>query len=97
MKKAATFIIAKRSLGNVDDIKADDLGVWMHKGKPACKYRVSHLDSGEVFGAELTSDVGENAYELTRVYYHHKHNTTFRRTFFYVKGKFFTIYNNYRL
>ena len=57
VKKAATFIIAKRTSGNVDDIKADDLGVWMHKGKPARKYRVSRSDSGEVFGAELTSDV----------------------------------------
>ena len=33
----------------------------------------SSLDSGEVFGVELTSDVGENVYELTRVCYHHKH------------------------
>jgi len=50
----------------------------MHKGKPARKYKVSRLDSGEVFGEELTSDVGENVYELTRVYYLHKHSTTFR-------------------
>ena len=87
VQKAATFIIAKKSLGNVDDIKADDLGVWIHKGKPARNYRVSRLDSGKVFGVELTSNVGENVYKLTRVYYHHKHTPTFCRTFFHAKSK----------
>ena len=54
--------------------------------KPACNYRVNHLDFGEVFGVELTSDVGENVYELTRIYYHHKHTSTFCCTFFHAKS-----------
>lgn len=85
--KAATFIIAKKSVGNLDDIKADDLSVWIHKGKPIRKYRVHRLDSGEVYAVEPTSDVGENVYKLTRVYHHHKHTPTYRRTFFHAKGK----------
>lgn len=87
IQKAATFIIAKKSVGNVDDIKADDLGVWIHMGKPIRKYRICRLDSGEVYGVELTSDVGESVYELTRVYYHQKHTPTYRPHFFHTKGK----------
>ena len=34
VRRSATFIVATKYLGNGDDIKADDLGVWVHKGKP---------------------------------------------------------------
>ena len=89
VKRSATFIVARKSLGSTDDIKADDLGVWIHKGKPVRKYQVSRLDSGEVYGAELISsdDLAENVFQLTRIYYHHKHSPTFRRTIFFAKGK----------
>ena len=30
---ASTFVVANRVLGKVNDLKADDLGVWSHKGK----------------------------------------------------------------
>lgn len=90
VKRAATFIVAKKSLGSTDDIKADDLGVWNHKGKPVRKYKVSRLVTGEVYGADLTSsddDLAENVFQLTRIYYHHKYTPTFRRTIFYAKSK----------
>ena len=43
-----------------DDLKADDLGVWDHKGKPMRKYKVTRLPPGEVDGAELTKDSGDD-------------------------------------
>jgi len=76
VQKSATFLVLINSLENIDDLKADDLGVWTHKGKPARKFKVSCLD-GAVYGAELTTDEGSDVYELTRVYYHHKHTPTF--------------------
>ena len=88
--RSATFVVARKSLGSTDDIKADDLGVWNHKGKPVRKYKVSRLVSGEVYGADLTSnddDLAENIFQLTRIYYHHKYTPTFRHTIFFAKGK----------
>ena len=90
----ATFVVANDAVGKIGDLKADDVGVWEHKGKPIRQYRVSRLSSGEVYGAELSKDSGDNVYQLVRVYYHHKHTPTFRRTLFYLAGMqyvFFTI------
>ena len=71
-----------------DDIKADDLGVWVHKGKPIRRYKVAQeKTSGTVYGVSLTNEGGENVYKLTRVYYHHKHTPSFRRPWFYASGK----------
>lgn len=88
VRRSATFVVARKCLGNIDDIKADDLGVWVHKGKPMRNYRVSRLPSGEVYGVELTSQSdAADVFQLTRTYYHHKYCPTFRRTIFYAKGK----------
>ena len=79
-------------LGSPEDLKADDLGVWKHKGKPARKYKITRAPSGIVYGADLTQESGSAMYTLTRVYYHHKNTPEFRRTIFYVHGKCFAIY-----
>ena len=86
VKRSATFIVARKSLGSTD-IKADDLGIW-NQGKSVCKYKVSRLVSGEVYGADLTSsddDLAENVFQLTHIYYHHKYTPTFRHTTFICK------------
>jgi len=85
--KPATFVVANTAVGKLDNLKADDVGVWEHKGKPGRSYQVSRLPSGEVYGAEVVKESGDNVYDLVRVYYHHKHTPTFRRTLFYIKGK----------
>ena len=84
--KPATFIVANEAVGKIDDLRADDLGVWEHKRKPIRQYKVSRLSSGEVYGAELSRDSGDNIYQLVRVYYHHKHSPTFCHTLFYLAG-----------
>ena len=40
--RAATFVVSNHAVGKVDDLKADDLDVWVHKGKPIRKYK-DHL------------------------------------------------------
>ena len=85
--KAATFVISTNIFDTIDDIKADDLGVWVHKGKPIRRYKVNRSESGAVYGADLTKEAGEDVYQLIRVYYHHKHTPTFRRTLFYASCK----------
>jgi len=91
--KPATFVVANNAVGKVDDIRADDLGVWEYKGKPVRQYKISRLPSGEVYDAEICKDQepGDNIFELVRVYYHHKHTPTFCRTLFYLTGKQFSI------
>ena len=81
--KEGAFVVTT-SLGN--DIKADDLGVWLHKGKPLRKYKIMRADSGIVYGSDLTKESGENVYHLTRIYYHHKNTPTCRRTLYYITG-----------
>lgn len=70
VRRSATFIVARKSLGSSDDIKADDLGMWIHKGKPIRNYKVTRLPSGEVYGVELASQ-GDTAdiFQLTHIYY----------------------------
>ena len=81
----ATFVVANRGFGRIDDLKA---GVRSHKGKPIRKYEVSRQSSREVYGAELVDETGGDVYQLVRIYYHHKHTLTFRRTLFYAIGMF---------
>lgn len=93
--KSGAFVLSTNQLGDSDDLKADDLGVWTHKGKPSRMYKVTRTDTGSVYGADLTKEAGENVYRLTRVYYHHKHTPTFRRTLFYACGKYMYMYRIY--
>jgi len=86
--KPATFVVANKVFGKIGDLKADDLGVWEHKGKPIQSYKVSRLPSGEVYGAELVDENGEDVYRLVRIYYHHKYTPTFLHTLFYALGMF---------
>ena len=85
--KAATFVISTKILDTIDDIKADDLGARVHKGKPIRRYKVNCSESGAMNGADLTKEAGEHVYQLIRVYYHHKHTPMFRRTLFYASCK----------
>ena len=82
VQKAATFIIDTSKLGSVEDIKADDLGAWNHKGKPVRRYKINRSLSGTVYAADktMTQDNDDNIFALTRVYYHHKNTPVFRHT-----------------
>ena len=93
---AAVFFVDSTKLRHQDDLKADDMGSWTHKGKPVRFYKVQHLSSGEVYDAQqCDSTDDERIYKLTRIYYHHKGTSEFRKTLFFVHGKcitFCTVY-----
>jgi len=86
IKDTATFLIDTTKLRHFEDIKADDMGSWVHKGRPVHFYTIDRLASGEVYGAQLSEDA--EAYKLTRIYYHHKGTPEFRKTIFYVHGMY---------
>lgn len=57
--KPATFVVSNEAVGKISDIKADDLGIWEHKGKPIQQFKVSRLSS-EVYGAEQCKEPADN-------------------------------------
>ncbi len=87
VKNAATFVVDTSHLGNVKDLKADEMGAWCHKGKPTRKFKVTRSPSGVVYAAQKTDEAGDDDFELTRVYYHHKSTPVFRHTLFYAHGR----------
>ena len=87
IKKVAVFLADTSQLGSPNDLKADDLGAWDHKGKPVRKYKVVCSESGTVYGADQTQESGSDVYKLTKVYYHHTNTPEFRRTLFYAHGE----------
>ena len=88
VKDAAVFVVDTTSFRRHDDLKADDMGSWVHKGKPVRYYEISRLTSGEVYGAKpCNASNSSTVYKLTRIYYHHGGTPEFRKTIFYVHGK----------
>ena len=87
LKKEAVFLVDTSQVGSPNDLKADDLGAWNHKGKPVQKYKVVRSKSGTVYGADQTQESGSDAYKLTRVYYHHTNIPEFQHTIFYAHGE----------
>ena len=90
VKNAATFVVDTGKLVNVEDLKADEMGAWCHKGMPTRKFRTKRSPSGVVYGAQKTEEDGTDTFELIRVYYHHKSTPVFRRTLFYAHGTLYT-------
>lgn len=89
VKTSATFIVDTTKLKHPNDLKSDDMGGWIHKGKPVRFYELQRCpSSGEVFGVIPSSKSAENTYKLTRIYYHHRGTAEFRKTIFYVHSKF---------
>lgn len=89
VKNSAIFIVDTTKLKDPNDLKSDDMGGWIHKGKPVRFYKLQRCtSSGEVFGVNPSSKSAGKAYKLTRIYYHHRGTTEFRKTIFYVNSKF---------
>ena len=62
------FLVDTTHLGCSDDLKADDLEVWKHKGKPVRKYKITHApQSGIVYGADHTQEDRSDVYTLTNL------------------------------
>lgn len=85
---AAVFLVDTTNFRRHDDLKADDMGSWIHKAKPIRYFDLSRCISGEVYGAKCCEESScDTVYRLTRVYYHHRGTPEFRKTIFYVHGK----------
>ena len=73
----------------IDDLRADDNGVWVHGGKPRRKYIIDFDQStSEIIDATLVSDDSVleeiDHFTLVRVYHRHQGTPTFQRRISYV-------------
>ncbi len=80
--KPAVFLI---NIALLSHLKADDLGSWIHKGKPVHYYEVERSpESGEVMMvSHCNKQEDPGTFKFTRVYYHHKATPEFRKTLFF--------------
>ena len=53
--EAAVFLVNTNMLRHKDDLKADDVGSWCHKGKPKRFYKIEWIAPHEIY-AELCDD-----------------------------------------
>ena len=84
VKDAAVFLVKTTKLRHPDDLKADDMGSWVHKGIPSRYYNIECSPSGVVCGVKRCSKTTTDAYKLTRIFYHHRGTSELRKTIFYV-------------
>ena len=82
---SGVFLMDLTKLKHPKDIKADEIGSWIHKGKPIRYFDVEQSENGEVLMASRTDkdDDSGSVYKLTRIYYHNKATPQFRKTLFY--------------
>lgn len=62
--EAAVFLVNTSKLKHQEDIRADDVGRWCHKGKPVRFYSIEQLPSGEVYGAQRCNEETDGAFKL---------------------------------
>lgn len=84
--EVAVILVNTSKLRHQEDLRADDVGGWCHKGKPVRFYSIERMPSGEVYGAQRCDDGTNGAFKLIRIYYHHKGTPEFRKTIFYAYG-----------
>ncbi len=82
----AVFLVDTTKLRHPDHLKADDMGGWIHKGKPSRYYIVERSPTGVVYGVKRCDETAKDAFKLTRIYYHHRGTSEFRKTIFYAHG-----------
>ena len=70
----------------IDDLCADDNGVWTHAGKPRRKYRIRHDPEtcGLIYADPVEKQTPKSEiFTLVRIYHHHKEF----RMFLIIMGK----------
>lgn len=91
-QKPVGIIVDTTKLRHQSDLRSDDMGSWIHKGKPVHLYELERSSSGRVYNTKRCKDNSiSEVYKLTRIYYHHQGIPQFRKTIFYVHGKRITV------
>ena len=86
---SSVFVVDLTNVRCIDDLRADDNGVWCHGGKPRRKYIVEcDSDTSEVIKVspvdEHLDSKEDDIFTLVRMYHHHKATPEFQRRISYV-------------
>lgn len=82
-----TLLVDLQALDDAMDVRADENGVWNHKGSPVAYYISVHKNRGSTADYKY-SHVGSHShhYKITRAYYHHSSSPVFTKIITSVKG-----------
>ena len=84
----SVFVVDLSCVRCIDDLRADDNGVWTHGSKPRRKYCIEHdSDTSVIVSAEpLEGEPAPNSqvFTLVRLYHRHKATPEFQRRISYV-------------
>ena len=86
---SSVFVVDLTCVKSIDDLRADDNGVWLHSGKPRRKYKVEfdssrkEIISATVVNKDSNSEESD-VYTLVRIYHRHKATPEFQRHICYV-------------
>ena len=85
---SSVFVVDLSCVSCLDDLRADDNGVWVHGGKPRKKYVVEFDSTHAVIDATPVEgnvdDGNENVFTMVRVYHRHQATPEFQRRISYV-------------
>lgn len=93
VEENASFLVDLDKLDHVDDIKSDDCGHWKHNGRKTIKVAVWSTKSkisvvSTSKKAKSPPDENSRLYTLSRVYYVNDPHDDFKRTYYYLYGKY---------
>ena len=99
-KTSATFVVDVEKLDHCDDIRADDLGVWINKGVRSNYLYISFTTSGKVkkvtnLGTRQPSVMRRSLYCLKRTYWKHDDDEEFSCRLFEIRGTLLCIVELY--
>ena len=88
----SVYVVDLSCIRRLEDLRADDNGVWVHGGKPRRQYLVefdechSQVVSATPFDSDARDEliVEENLFTLIRLYHRHKATPQFQRRISYV-------------
>ena len=88
VRYSSVFVVDLSCVSCLDDLRADDNGVWVHGGKPRRNCCVEFdEDTNVVLDAKLVEDKSTddaNVFTLVRLYHRHKSTPEFQRRISYV-------------
>jgi len=89
-----TFVVDLHALDDIDDIRADENGVWIRKGSPIAFLSVHDNGHDGKVKVVRRSRMGSHLhyYKLTRTYYQHSCSPDFHRIITTVHGSYYFLF-----
>lgn len=87
----ALFVVSRKAVANIDDLKADDNGIWDWGGKPKSYHALTRDRKGNIRQIRPLKAIDdpvsatEKVFQLTRLYERHRGTREYHRILYYLK------------